>query len=89
MRDLLFSQRVTRDFPLNFRDGYYHLKLHVEAETLKIESYDTNFLSFSLVPRPLISSGQMIIYMILVNVVDILYNFSVMRDRLKNNRRDA
>ena len=44
---------------------------------------------FFLVPLPLISSDQMIIYRILVNVVDILYNFFVMRDSLKNNRRDA
>ena len=33
-----------RDFPLKFRDGPYHSKL--EAESLKIDSYDTSFLPF-------------------------------------------
>ena len=52
-----------RDFLWNFRDGQNHSKL--EAETLKTESYDTNFLPFFVVPLPLNSSDQ----------------FSVMRDR--------
>ena len=57
MRDFTtITQRVI--FLWNFRDGWYHLKL--EAETLKIQSYGTNFLPFFLVSRPLISSDQMI-----------------------------
>ena len=46
-------------FLWNFLDDKYHLKQ--EAETLKINSYDANFLPFFLVPRPLISSDQIII----------------------------
>ena len=46
----------------------YHLKL--EAETFKIDMYDTNFLlPFSLVPRPLISSDQMLIGYLLMYII--------------------
>ena len=38
---------------------------------MKIDSYDTNFLPFFLVPRPLISSDQMI-----------LFYFSAIRDKI-------
>ena len=60
MHDLLFSQRVTRDFAFEISVvDKCHLKL--EAKALKIDSYDTNLLSFLLVLRSLISSDQMII----------------------------
>ena len=50
----------------------YHLK--IEAETFKIDIYDTNFLPFFLFPRPLISSDQTV-NRILVNVYNILFYF--------------
>ena len=50
----------------------YHLKL--EAETFKIDIYDTNFLPFFLFPRPLISSDQTV-NRVLVNVYNILFYF--------------
>ena len=46
--------------------------MKLEAETLKIDSYDTNFLPFLLVPRHLITSNE---NRILVNVVNILFYF--------------
>ena len=46
----------------------YHLKL--EAETFKIDMYDTNFLlPFFLVPRPPISSDQMLIGYLLMYII--------------------
>ena len=44
-----------------------------------MDSYETNFLPFFLVTRTLIFSEQMII----VDVVNILFYFSVIRDSLK------
>ena len=44
MRDLLLSQCMMNDFPWHFCDGWYHLKL--EADTLKKDGHDTNFLPF-------------------------------------------
>ena len=45
----------------------YRLKL--EAEAFKIDICDTNFLPFSLVPRPLISSDQMLIGYLLMSII--------------------
>ena len=59
----------------------YHLKL--EAETFKIHIYDTNFLPFFLFPRPLISSGQMLIGYLLMYIIFYFILFSVMRDSMK------
>ena len=59
MRDLLFSQRVTRDFPfieisvMIFDFFFFFFK--ILFETRSRDSYDTIFLPFLLVPRPLIS----------------------------------
>ena len=75
MRHLLFSQRVTRDFPLKFL--WWLISFETKSRNIrKIDSYDTNFLPFLLVPRHLITSNE---NRILVNVVNILF-FSVMRD---------
>ena len=60
-------------FLWNFRDGQNHSKL--EAETLKTDSYDTNFLPFFVVPLPLNSSDQFSV------MRDSLKKISVMRDR--------
>ena len=57
----------------------YHLKL--EAETFKIDIYDTNFLPFFLFPRPLISPDQMLMY--------IIFYFPWCVIAWKKNRRDA
>ena len=69
MRDLKFSQRVTRDFPLKF--PLWLISFETRSRDIKIDSWDTNFLPFFLVSRPLISSDQMI-----------LFYFSVKRDKI-------
>jgi len=58
-------------FLWNFRAGEYHLKQ--EAETLKIDGYDTSFLPFFLLSRPLISSDQMMIYTCLSRMTPIFF----------------
>ena len=63
---------------------------YLKAETLKIDSYETNFLPFFLVLRPLISSDQHGVFASknirapeenIDSVDNILFYFSVMRDR--------
>ena len=61
MREAWFS------FEISMMVNDYHLKL--EAETFKIDIYDTNFLPFFLFPRPLISSDQMLIGYLLMYII--------------------
>ena len=86
MRDLLFLQSVMRDFPFKF--PWWLILFETRSRDIEIDSYDTNFLPFFLVPRPLISSDQMIIGYLLTNLTYHSF-FSVMRDSFKKNLRDA
>ena len=85
MRDLLFSQHVMRDFPLKFP---WWLILFLTRHR-DIKNRELLHQLLDLFPR---SSNSDFLRsndnMILVNVVNILYYFSVMRDSLKN-RCDA
>ena len=76
MRDLLFSQRVTRDFPLKFQWWLISFK----TRSRDIDRYDTNFLPQFFVDR-FSTSGFLTLNdnRILVNVVNILFHFSLMR----------
>ena len=47
-----------------------------KKQTLKIDSYDTGFLPFFLLSRPLISSDQMIIYTCLSRITPIFFKLS-------------
>ena len=89
MGEFYFHNAWHAIFLWNFCAGECHLKQ--EAETLKIDSYDTSFLPFFLLSRPLISSDQMIIYTCLsriteklkryINYIMLFFPWCVMRER--------
>ena len=78
MRDLLFIQRVTRDFPLRF--PWWLISFQTTSRDIKNTSLWQQLLAiFSRSSTSdFISSND---NRILVNVVNILFHFSVMRDR--------
>ena len=79
MCDLLFSRRLSRDFLLKFL--WWLISFETRSRDIKIDRYDTKFLPFFRVPQTsdfLRSNDNRI----LVNVVNILFYLSVMRDSL-------